>query len=128
MTEARHKRSLLREPTSEDEIIAALGDAAGLWEFMFPGARQELIQLVVCEIVVFPERIRFVLKVDGLKDLASEMAASGYFNESHGEAAPIPESQQEVLDDSSIRLTMKLELKRVEGHRRVVIPAPARNG
>ena len=124
LTEARHKRSLLREPTTEDEIIAALGDAAGLWEFMFPGARQELIQLVVGEIVVFPERISFVLKVDGLKDLASEMAIGGYFNQPHGNPAEIPESRQDILDDGSIRITMKLELKRIEGHRRVVIPAP----
>ena len=112
------------ESITEDEIIAALGDAAGLWEFMFPGARQELIQLVVGEIVVFPERISFVLKVDGLKDLASEMAVGGYFNQPHGNPAEIPESRQDILDDGSIRITMKLELKRVEGHRRVVIPAP----
>ena len=124
LTEARHKCSLLREPTSEDEIIAALGDAAGLWEFMFPGARQELIQLVVGEIVVFPERISFVLKVDGLKDLASEMAVGGYFNQPHGNPAEIPESRQDILDDGSIRITMKLELKRIDGHLRVVIPAP----
>ena len=45
LTEARHNLSLLREPTTEEDIIAGLGDAAGLWEFMFPGARQELIQL-----------------------------------------------------------------------------------
>ena len=124
LAEAKRKRSLLREPTTEDEIIAALGDAAGLWEFMFPGARQELIQLVVGEIVVFPERISFVLKVDGLKDLASEMAIGGYFNQPHGNPAEIPESRQDILDDGSIRITMKLELKRIEGHRRVVIPAP----
>ena len=105
LTEARHKRSLLREPTTEDEIIAALGDAAGLWEFMFPGARLELIQLVVGEIEVFPDRISFVLKVDGLKDLASEMAVGGYFNQPHGNPAEIPESRQEVLDDGSIRIT-----------------------
>ena len=124
LTEARHKRSLLRAPVTEDEIVAALGDAAGLWEFMFPGARQELIQLVVGDIVVFPDKVSFVLKVDGLKDLASEMAVGGYFNESHGNPAEIPESQQEVLDDGSIRITMKLEQKRIKGHRRVVIPAP----
>ncbi len=124
LTEARHKRSLLREPTTEDEIIAALGDAAGLWEFMFPGARQELIQLVVGEIMVFPDRISFVLKVDGLKDLASEMAVGGYFNEPHGNAAEIPESRQDILDDGSIRITMKMEQKLIEGRRRVVIPAP----
>ena len=124
LTEARRKRALLRAPATEDEIVAALGDAAGLWEFMFPGARQELIQLVVGEIVVFPERISFVLKVDGLKDLAAEMAVGGYFNEPHGNAAEIPESRQDILDDGSIRITMKMELKRVDGHRRLVIPAP----
>ena len=60
----------------------------------------------------------------GLKDLASEMAVGGYFNQPHGNPAEIPESRQDILDDGSIRITMKLELKRVDGHRRVVIPAP----
>ena len=124
LTEARHKRALLREPVTEDEIVAALGDAAGLWEFMFPGARQELIQLVVGEIMVFSDKISFVLKVDGLKDLAAEMAVGGYFNEPHGNPAEIPESKQDILDDGSIRITMKIEQKLVEGRRRVVIPAP----
>lgn len=40
---AEAKRNLLRDPVSEDEVIAALGDAAGLWEFMFPGARYEFL-------------------------------------------------------------------------------------
>ena len=31
---------------------------------------------------------------------------------------------QEVLDDGSIRMTMQLESKKIDGHRRVVIPAP----
>lgn len=83
LAEAKRKRNLLRRPVSEDEVIAALGDAVGLWEFMFPGARHELLQLIVGDIVVYPDRISFVLKVDGLKDLASEMAVSGYFNEAH---------------------------------------------
>ena len=62
--------------------------------------------------------------VDGLKDLASEMAVGGYFNQPHGNPAEIPESRQDILDDGSIRITMKLELKRIDGHLRVVIPAP----
>ena len=124
LAEAKRKRNLLREPVSEDEVIAALGDAAGLWEFMFPGARHELLQLIVGDIVVYPDRISFVLKVDGLKDLASEMAVSGYFNEAHGDSAKLPETEQEILDDGSVRITMKMESKHIDGHRRVVIPAP----
>ena len=37
LTEAKKKKAQLREPLSETEIIAALGDISGLWEFMFPG-------------------------------------------------------------------------------------------
>lgn len=43
LAEAKRKRNLLRDPVSEDEVIAALGDAAGLWEFMSPGARYEFL-------------------------------------------------------------------------------------
>ena len=73
--------------------------------------------MVVGEIVVFPDRISFVLKVDGLKDLASEMAVGGYFNEAHGDPAKLPETEQEILDDGSVRITMKMESKHIDGHR-----------
>ncbi|MBQ4329790.1 MAG: hypothetical protein IJC27_08690, partial [Lentisphaeria bacterium] len=53
LTEAKKKKAQLREPLSETEIIAALGDISGLWEFMFPGARQELVHLLIGEIRVF---------------------------------------------------------------------------
>ena len=42
----------------------------------------------------------------------------------HGEPEKFPETAQEVLDDGSIRMTMQLESKKIDGHRRVVIPAP----
>ena len=71
LTEAKKKKAQLREPLSETEIIAALGDISGLWEFMFPGARQELVHLLIGEIRVFADKISLTLKVDGLKDLAS---------------------------------------------------------
>ena len=81
----KRKKAQLRESLSETEIIAALGDISGLWEFMFPGARQELVHLLIGEIRVFADKISLTLKVDGLKDLASEMAVSGYFYEPYGE-------------------------------------------
>ena len=37
LAEAKKKKAQLREPLSETEIIAALGDISGLWQFMFPG-------------------------------------------------------------------------------------------
>ena len=82
------------------------------------------IPLLIGEIRVFADKISLTLKVDGLKDLASEMAVSGYFYEPHGEPEKFPETAQEVLDDGSIRMTMQLESKKIDGHRRVVIPAP----
>jgi len=124
LAEAKRKRTLLKDSIPEDEIVAALGDAAGLWEFMFPGARYELIQMVVGDIVVYPEKISVDMKIDGMKELAAEMAVSGYFSKPHGDPEKIPESTQEILDDGSIRITMKLDSKRIDGHRCVVIPAP----
>ncbi|MBR7144178.1 MAG: hypothetical protein IKD10_04475 [Lentisphaeria bacterium] len=58
---------------SETEIIAALGDISGLWEFMFPGARQELVHLLIGEIRVFADKISLTLKVDGLNNLAPDI-------------------------------------------------------
>ena len=31
---------------------------------------------------------------------------------------------EKILDDGSVRITMKMESKHIDGHRRVVIPAP----
>ena len=50
------------------------------------------------------------------------MAVNGYFYEPHGEPEKFPETAQEVLDDGSIWMTMQLESKKIDGHRRVVIP------
>ena len=83
-----------------------------------------VVMVRIGEIRVFADKISLTLKVDGLKDLASEMAVSGYFYEPHGEPEKFPETAHEVLDDGSIRMTMQLESKKIDGHRQVVIPAP----
>jgi len=124
LAETKKKRMKMKDSIPEEEIIAALGDASGLWEFMFPGARNELVQMIVGDIIVYPEKISMILKVDGLKNLAAEMAVSGYFSEPHGDPEKIPESEKTVLPDGSIQVTMKMESKKIDGHRRVVIPAP----
>ncbi len=36
----------------------------------------------------------------------------------------LPETEQSILSDGSIRLSMKLATKKIDGHRYVVIPAP----
>ena len=92
LAEAKKKKAQLRELLSETEIIAALGDISGLWEFMFPSARQEMVHLLIGEIRVFADKISLTLKVDGLKDLASEMAVSRYFYAPHGEPEKFPEA------------------------------------
>ncbi|OQA80200.1 MAG: hypothetical protein BWY31_04061 [Lentisphaerae bacterium ADurb.Bin242] len=51
----------------EREIIAALGDVSGLWEFLIPAARYGLLHLVIGSIVVSPDKIKLVLRVEGLK-------------------------------------------------------------
>ena len=50
---------------------------------MFPGTKNELLRMALGKILVFPGQISFVLKVDGLKNLAEEMAMSGFFNMPH---------------------------------------------
>ena len=50
---------------------------------MFPGTKNELLRMALGKIIIFPEQISFVLKVDGLKNLAEEMAASGFFKMPH---------------------------------------------
>ncbi len=92
---------------------------------MFPGTKSELLRMVLGKIIVFPEQISFVLKVEGLKDLAEEMAMSGFFNMVHEQNTEIfPEAEQEVLEDGSIKLTMRVDSKRIDGHRHLVILAP----
>ena len=50
---------------------------------------------------------------------------SGFFNMTHEENAEIfPEAEQEVLEDGSIKLTVNVDSKRIDGHRHLVILAP----
>ena len=119
------KRRELCGPVAEEEVIKALNDVNGLWEFMFPGTKSELLRMVLGKILVFPEQISFALKVEGLKDLAEEMAMAGFFNMTHEENTEIfPEAEQEVLEDGSIKLTVNVDSKRIDGHRHLVILAP----
>lgn len=125
LSTARKKVKALSSPIAEEEVIKALNDVNGLWEFMFPGTKSELLRMVLGKILVFPEQISFVLKVEGLKDLAEEMAMAGFFNMTHEENTEIfPEAEQEVLEDGSIKLTMNVDSKRIDGHRHLVILAP----
>jgi len=125
LTSIRKKVKALAAPVAEEEVIKALNDVNGLWEFMFPGTKSELLRMVLGKIIVFPEQISFVLKVEGLKDLAEEMAMSGFFNMAHEENTELfPEAEQEVLEDGSIKLTMRVDSKRIDGHRHLVILAP----
>ncbi len=125
LTEVRRKRDLLRKPISRDDVIAAMSDIAGLWEFMFPGARNELLRLVIGELEVFSDKITMTFRIDGLKDLAEEMSVSGYFAANHTSAAEeLPEIEQTVLPNGSVKLSMKLVSKKIEGHRCVIISAP----
>ena len=125
LSSARKKVKALSSPIAEEEVIKALNDVNGLWEFMFPGTKSELLRMVLGKILVFPEQISFVLKVEGLKDLAEEMAMAGVFNMTHEENTEIfPEAEQEVLEDGSIKLTMNVDSKRIDGRRHLVILAP----
>lgn len=124
LAEVKRKKSLLLDVVSEETVIAALSDVSGLWDFMFPATRTELLRLIISNIEVFSDKISLTLKVEGLKNLAEEMAVSGYFHSEHTASEKLPETQQTVLSDGSIRLTMKLETKKINGHRHVVIPAP----
>ena len=83
-----------------------------------------VLHLLTGKIRIFADKISLTLMVDGLKDLASEMVVSGYFYEPNGEPEKFPENAQEVLDDGSIRMTMQLESQKIDGHRRVMRPAP----
>ncbi len=125
LTSIRKKVKALAAPVAEEEVIKALNDVNGLWEFMFPGTKSELLRMMLGKIIVFPEQISFVLKVEGLKDLAEEMAMSGFFNMTHEENTELfPEAEQEVLEDGSIKLTLRVDSKRIDGHRHLVILAP----
>jgi len=123
LAEVKRQLDVLVRSSTEEEIIAALGDASGLWEFLIPAARYELLQLVIGSIVVSPDKIKLVLRVEGLKQLAEEMAVGGYFSESHDVSEEeLPEMEQRVLDDGGIELTMPLKLKSIGGHRNVIVP------
>jgi len=125
LVEVKRQLLALKEPVSADDVIAALSDTAGLWEFLFPGERHKLLRLVVRSIEIFENRVSLTLQLDGLKELAIEMSQSGYFNLEHPNAAEkLPEITQKVLPDGAIQLSMVLAAKKVAGHRRLVIPAP----
>ena len=125
LVEVKQQLRPLREPVSEEEVIAALSDMAGLWNFLFPGARRELLRLVLRSIEIFEDRISLTLNPDGLGELTSEMSQTGYFAMEHENAREeLPEIAQEALPDGALKLTMRLAAKKVDGHRCVMIPAP----
>ena len=83
LTETRRKLKALSKPVSEDEVITALNDVDGPWEFMFPGTKSELLRLVLGKIIVFPEQISFTGKIRGadgpIKDwILSNFCVAGY--------------------------------------------------
>lgn len=107
LASVRKKAKALTAPVEEEEVIKALNDVNGLWGFMFPETKSELLRMVLGKIIAFSEQISFVLKLEGLKDLAEEMAMSGFFNMTHEENTELfPEADQEVLEDGSIKLTI----------------------
>ena len=57
LSTARKKVKALSSPIAEEEVIKALNDVNGLWEFMFPGTKSELLRMVLGKILVFPEQI-----------------------------------------------------------------------
>lgn len=125
LAEVKQQLRTLKEPVSEEEVIAALSDTAGLWNFLFPGARRELLRLLLRSIEIFEDRISLTLNSDGLGELTSEMSQTGYFAMEHEDAREaLPEIAQEALPDGSLKLTMRLAAKKVDGHRCVMIPAP----
>lgn len=67
LASVRKKVKALAAPVEEEEVIKALNDINGLWEFMFPGTKSELLRMVLGKIIVFPEQISFVLKAERLK-------------------------------------------------------------
>lgn len=125
LVEVKQQLRTLKEPVCEEEVIAALSDTAGLWNFLFPGARRELLRLLLRSIEIFEDRISLTLNPDGLGELTSEMSQTGYFAMEHEDAREeLPEIAQEALPDGSLKLTMRLAAKKVNGHRCVMIPAP----
>ena len=114
---------LISSAQYEWEIIASLGDACGLWEFLIPAVGCERLKLVIGSIVVSPDKIKFFLRVEEVKHLAEYMVVGGYFSEKYkASAEDLPEIEQRVLNNDGLELTIPFKLKRLSGHSNVIVP------
>ncbi len=113
----------LEVQTTEDDIIKSLSDVGAMRDMLFPKARYELLHLLIRKILIAPDKISMILQRDGMDELVKEMAISGYFTADHDVENPQSAIiDQRELGDGSIELSMPLLMKKIDGHRKVVIP------
>lgn len=124
--EADEQWKKMSKPLSEEEVIASLRDTSGLWEFLFPAARYELLRLLIGKIVVSPERLQLFIQLEGLRELTAEMAQSGYFSDDHNESSEteFPPSEQTFHEGGTIEISMPFKAKSIGGHCNVIVPTP----
>lgn len=103
----KRQLDVLASSSTEKKTIATLGDASGLWKLLISVARYELLLLVIGSIVVSPDKIKLVLRIEWLNQLAEEVVVGRCFSKSHNVSEEdLPEMEQRVLDDGEIELTM----------------------
>lgn len=60
---------------TENEVIEALQRFDGIWDELFPGEQQRIVQLLVERVDVKTDGIELRLRADGLKSLVAELTA-----------------------------------------------------
>ena len=48
-----------------------------IWDNLFPAEQQRLVHLLVEQLVVYPEHLEMILRVDGLHSLVAEVEGEG---------------------------------------------------
>ena len=68
-------RVLETHTVTEAEVVEALQRFDGVWDELFPGEQQRIVQLLVERVDVKPDGIELRLRGDGLKSLVAELQA-----------------------------------------------------
>lgn len=127
MCQLRTKLAAMKEPIDENDILKAMQDISGLWNFLFPGEKHELVRRLIARVDIYESSLSFELRMDGLKALADELVDGEFFTQVHTEADGMNDDDlmDLVLEHDTVKITLPLILKRMNGRKQIIVPSRA---
>jgi hypothetical protein len=68
-----HLRFYATNPPTPELVTEEIARLDRIWEALVPAEQERIVQLLVEQVLVYPDRVEIALRADGLHSLASEM-------------------------------------------------------